>query len=537
MQEAAKLRDLRIRRKRLEAVDDDHPRTALLDQRAHLLEDTGEAALVENGAEVLVEDGAADRFRIEEAERLTVPKDLVERFRHRGEVEGGPLGRGVREQVLLGEDRLAGPGQPDQHVDRVRREAAAEHGVEARMAAQETPAHRDVAPCRKALFPSRSLTVETNCRGSSGFWRKASAPAASAWSRASSVEIARQAGTPALLQALAQIDARSTGDEQLDHCELRQLLLEFARGVVGIEGESDLIALGVKEELGELCRVRITLGKEDQKARRRLALIRRAEVATALEPLAEHAVGFGRLQPPIESLLDEAELLDLGAGVEPVAPLAPLRLHKPVALLPVTDRRGRDAQHPLHGADAVDRKTLRQDAAAYLLISDNARPRLTHALSNTSSNTSSVRPYFISNGLLSNIVNSSARIEAPEVDAAKSGRTPVAGETAGSQAGAADTDDHVRGERLRSPARDQAVELYEALRRENDQLRTALATRIVIEQAKGMLAQRFDLDVDEAFERLRREARNRRMKLHVLAAAVVAREAWLEAILRTGRRS
>ena len=82
-----------------------------------------------------------------------------------------------------------------------------------------------------------------------------------------------------------------------------------------------------------------------------------------------------------------------------------------------------------------------------------------------------------------------------------------------------------------------SVELHEALRRENDQLRTALATRIVIEQAKGMLAQRFDLDVDEAFERLRREARNRRMKLHVLAAAVVAREAWLEAILRTGLRS
>jgi hypothetical protein len=70
----------------------------------------------------------------------------------------------------------------------------------------------------------------------------------------------------------------------------------------------------------------------------------------------------------------------------------------------------------------------------------------------------------------------------------------------------------------------------EALRTENDQLRTALLTRIVIEQAKGMIAERLDVEVDEAFERLRREARNRRMKLHALAAAVMAREAWTDPI-------
>jgi hypothetical protein len=84
---------------------------------------------------------------------------------------------------------------------------------------------------------------------------------------------------------------------------------------------------------------------------------------------------------------------------------------------------------------------------------------------------------------------------------------------------------------LRSPEQEpEAAELHEALQRENDQLRTALATRIVIEQAKGMLAQRLGMQVDDAFECLRREARNRRMKLHVLAAAVTAREAWTDAI-------
>jgi hypothetical protein len=75
-----------------------------------------------------------------------------------------------------------------------------------------------------------------------------------------------------------------------------------------------------------------------------------------------------------------------------------------------------------------------------------------------------------------------------------------------------------------------SLAMLDALRTENEQLRTALLTRIVIEQAKGMVAERLDVEVGEAFERLRREARNRRMKLHALAAAVVAREQWTDRI-------
>jgi hypothetical protein len=74
----------------------------------------------------------------------------------------------------------------------------------------------------------------------------------------------------------------------------------------------------------------------------------------------------------------------------------------------------------------------------------------------------------------------------------------------------------------------------ETLREENDQLRMALVTRIVIEQAKGMLAERLAVELDEAFARLRREARNRRMKLHALAVAVIAREAWAESAFQAG---
>jgi hypothetical protein len=54
------------------------------------------------------------------------------------------------------------------------------------------------------------------------------------------------------------------------------------------------------------------------------------------------------------------------------------------------------------------------------------------------------------------------------------------------------------------------------------QLQTALNSRIVIEQAKGILAERQGVSPEDAFETLRREARSKRMKLHDLAASIVA---------------
>jgi ANTAR domain-containing protein len=54
------------------------------------------------------------------------------------------------------------------------------------------------------------------------------------------------------------------------------------------------------------------------------------------------------------------------------------------------------------------------------------------------------------------------------------------------------------------------------------QLQSALESRIVIEQAKGILAERHGTTPDEAFEMMRREARSRRMKIHDLAVGVVA---------------
>ena len=61
----------------------------------------------------------------------------------------------------------------------------------------------------------------------------------------------------------------------------------------------------------------------------------------------------------------------------------------------------------------------------------------------------------------------------------------------------------------------------EALRRENDQLRTALASRIVIEQAKGVLIERLDLPAEDVFKLLRIAARRTRMNIHDVSAEIL----------------
>jgi GAF domain-containing protein len=53
------------------------------------------------------------------------------------------------------------------------------------------------------------------------------------------------------------------------------------------------------------------------------------------------------------------------------------------------------------------------------------------------------------------------------------------------------------------------------------QLQSALTTRIVIEQAKGILAERWQVGPDEAFDALRRHARARQRALADLAQAII----------------
>jgi transcriptional regulator with GAF, ATPase, and Fis domain len=55
----------------------------------------------------------------------------------------------------------------------------------------------------------------------------------------------------------------------------------------------------------------------------------------------------------------------------------------------------------------------------------------------------------------------------------------------------------------------------------NEQLQTALNSRVVIEQAKGKLAERLGLDMSQAFTLLRNDARARNLRLSDLAQAFV----------------
>jgi ANTAR domain-containing protein len=72
----------------------------------------------------------------------------------------------------------------------------------------------------------------------------------------------------------------------------------------------------------------------------------------------------------------------------------------------------------------------------------------------------------------------------------------------------------------------------EALEADNENLRIALASRIVIEQAKGVLIERLDLPPEAVFELLRSAARRSRRKVHEIASEILQTRANPEYIER-----
>jgi AmiR/NasT family two-component response regulator len=66
-----------------------------------------------------------------------------------------------------------------------------------------------------------------------------------------------------------------------------------------------------------------------------------------------------------------------------------------------------------------------------------------------------------------------------------------------------------------------------------EQLETALESRVVIEQAKGMLAARHHIDLQRAFDALRRAARSNHLVLRELAQRVIAEPATPPEIMRS----
>ena len=63
------------------------------------------------------------------------------------------------------------------------------------------------------------------------------------------------------------------------------------------------------------------------------------------------------------------------------------------------------------------------------------------------------------------------------------------------------------------------------------QLQTALDSRILIEQAKGMLAKHFTMSMDSVFALIRRYARDRNLKVADVAAGIVSGEITIQALI------
>jgi hypothetical protein len=84
-----------------------------------------------------------------------------------------------------------------------------------------------------------------------------------------------------------------------------------------------------------------------------------------------------------------------------------------------------------------------------------------------------------------------------------------------------DPETHRAGADGAAPSTSALVALVQLLAERNRQLEQALQSRIMIEQAKGVLAERLMLEPNQAFEILRRAARSQRRRIHLLANEVV----------------
>jgi two-component system, response regulator PdtaR len=73
-------------------------------------------------------------------------------------------------------------------------------------------------------------------------------------------------------------------------------------------------------------------------------------------------------------------------------------------------------------------------------------------------------------------------------------------------------------------------DVLEAAQRENGDLRDALETRKLVERAKGVLAQRFQLSEADAFRRLQKTARDRSQTLRQVAQEIVRADTVLGAL-------
>ena len=221
-----------------------------------------------------------------------------------------------------------------------------------------------------ALDPSRSFTVETSSSGSTGFCRKASAPAASASSRASRTERAITAPSSCCFRRLHSSAPRPP--------EIISSTIASGAGSRATaprrrrrRGHLHVVALGAQEELCEVRRHGVALG--DQHEQPRPGIVLRLPGWPSCVAFGEQAVGVGRREPARHLRRDEAQLLHVVARVQPMPAAASLRARSPRSAPPSCEssRRGARASAPprrccrRRGCHPLDRTRL-------LMLTDRA---------------------------------------------------------------------------------------------------------------------------------------------------------------------
>src|SRR5437763_3464104 len=265
-----------------------------------------------------------------------------------------PVG-GVGEQVLLGEDGLAGSGRPKKEVDCVGHETTAQCSVQPIGATRQSVGHvrtlpkvraraEEVLHRRDQLERLQGLLEEGVCSSRQGFV----------------AGLERRDGedptyTP-LAESLAQLGARSSRDEKVDNGQLRGTLLGLELRLIEVESEHCGVAFGAKEVLAELRREWISLSQHDQETS--LLGVRRSQPTLLAQLVRQEAEGVARRRSLLDLTGDEPELLYVVPGIEAMAAIASLGRHDAVALLPGPQPGWGNTEHPSHRADAVDARIL-----------------------------------------------------------------------------------------------------------------------------------------------------------------------------------
>ena len=217
---------------------DDHPGLSLLEERVDPIERLpARPSSFSDLAEILVEHRGADRGRDRRspASGRSAGSSRAARRPSRGRAPGRS-GVALWNTYCWARIVLPDPGSPMIRLMPLRGQTAAEHGVESLAPLDTRSRHRRRAPrfAGTRSCPSRSLTVETSCSGSSGFCRNASAPVCPEPRRA--IPAARSRGrAPPFPEGSAETRPRTARDQEVDHGELTAIAPREVLRVAGIE--------------------------------------------------------------------------------------------------------------------------------------------------------------------------------------------------------------------------------------------------------------------------------------------------------------